>query len=57
MSKVGATLLAVSLTSCGVPPTVLYQAASGAAVLCEVIAGVVRNCREVEHPPRQKAAP
>lgn len=49
MSKVAATVLALSLTSCGVPPTVLYQAASGAAVLCEVVAGVVKNCRETDH--------
>jgi hypothetical protein len=47
MPKLSATVLALSLTGCGVPPTVLYQAASGAALVCEVVAGIVKNCREV----------
>jgi hypothetical protein len=47
MPHIYAALLALSLSGCGVPPTVLYQAASGAALVCEVVAGIVKNCREV----------
>jgi hypothetical protein len=47
MRHVYTTVLALALVGCGVPPTVLYQAASGAALVCEVVAGIVKNCREV----------
>jgi hypothetical protein len=42
------TLLFASLTAgCVVPhPHVLYTAASGAALVCDVIAGVIKHCQE-----------
>lgn len=45
----------ISLSACVVPhPHVLYTAASGAALICDVIAGTIRHCQEAPRgtPPK-----